>query len=695
VKYSSIKSFFKRKSVWAAVYAVYLAIILMSVQAFIAVDIKQDIINNMDKSYTYHLTFKETGTVTHYDVVLHNESQYGYIDLTYWTADNILDITNIKNIKELSIDVNSMFEDESERVFKKLPGDISTMDMDYWFVAGDGIFVIKFNIGESEPLEKLTFNEFPTPTSVLVDNQEWWDTSTNYSFSGSSIIITNVPAGKLTTVTIDFNLANLLPKALFTMNPESFANVNQQVTFDASGSTDDDGSIVSWVWDFGDGDQDSGEKDITHKYAKPGMYTINLTVRDDDDAVAVASKTINVDYGAQDDNDDDGLFDKWEFDNFGDLGQTKTGDPDNDGYENGLEQTAQTDPNDGGSYNEDYDSDQLPDPWEWAYFETIAWGPNDDPDNDSATNKEEYEAETFPNDASSVPDVVTPPDDDGDDDKGMLGLGKLGGIDTLIILIIIIVVIVIAIFGVVTRSKKSKELAEKEAAMMAMHERVPAGAPPVVRGPPADFGEEPLPVRGPPEPEPPAEPGAVVTPPPEYEEPARVEAAPPMPPGLPPGVEYGAAAPAAAAEEAPVEEMTKDETIQSFAAELDIGLAEAGLLYDSGYTTYEDIDAALEEELAMIDEIGPETAERIKNNLQFVERVEVAPEELPLPSPMREPAVMRAPFGEQPAFGAPAVEPPAAEEEVMDEAEGMMECPVCGEPVEPGTTNCPVCDSPI
>lgn len=51
------------------------------------------------------------------------------------------------------------------------------------------------------------------------------------------------------------------------------------VDFDASGSVDADQGVVSWLWDFGDGQTGSGER-ITHAYQAFGTYTVRLTVDD-------------------------------------------------------------------------------------------------------------------------------------------------------------------------------------------------------------------------------------------------------------------------------------------------------------------------------------------------------------------------------------------------------------------------------
>ncbi|MFZ3385551.1 MAG: PKD domain-containing protein, partial [Candidatus Hydromicrobium sp.] len=55
------------------------------------------------------------------------------------------------------------------------------------------------------------------------------------------------------------------------------------VVFDGSSSSDEDGTIVSYSWDFGDGSTGSGVT-VTHTYNAPGNYKVTLTVTDDDGA---------------------------------------------------------------------------------------------------------------------------------------------------------------------------------------------------------------------------------------------------------------------------------------------------------------------------------------------------------------------------------------------------------------------------
>ena len=84
--------------------------------------------------------------------------------------------------------------------------------------------------------------------------------------------------------------------------------VGEEIVFDGSASYDDDGQIVSYVWDFGDGNiltgltpvlrpsragGDTDEVAPSHIYCDAGKYTLTLKVTDDKGATAIAQAEVN------------------------------------------------------------------------------------------------------------------------------------------------------------------------------------------------------------------------------------------------------------------------------------------------------------------------------------------------------------------------------------------------------------------
>ena len=120
--------------------------------------------------------------------------------------------------------------------------------------------------------------------------------------------------------------------------------IEEILAFDGSNSTDKDGAIVGYRWDFGDGSQKEG-KQVSHAYKKSGKYTISLSVQDnsgtdsnlDSDSLQVVINqppvadagqdqlvtASEVAFSAKGSHDSDGEISNYEW-NFGD-GSTGTG----------------------------------------------------------------------------------------------------------------------------------------------------------------------------------------------------------------------------------------------------------------------------------------------------------------------------------------------------------------------------------
>lgn len=89
------------------------------------------------------------------------------------------------------------------------------------------------------------------------------------------------------------------PTASFTVEPQS-PTVGQEVTFDASGSSDDE-SVASYAWRFSDGSTQEGQtitrtfdESLANQYGEDDRYSVTLTVTDDGGATNKTSKPVIV-----------------------------------------------------------------------------------------------------------------------------------------------------------------------------------------------------------------------------------------------------------------------------------------------------------------------------------------------------------------------------------------------------------------
>jgi len=85
---------------------------------------------------------------------------------------------------------------------------------------------------------------------------------------------------------------NETPVVSFTATPTSGA-APLTVVFNASASSDPDGTIASYHWSFGDGATATG-KNATHGYSTAGAYVVTLTVEDNEGATSTGSLIILV-----------------------------------------------------------------------------------------------------------------------------------------------------------------------------------------------------------------------------------------------------------------------------------------------------------------------------------------------------------------------------------------------------------------
>jgi 6-phosphogluconolactonase (cycloisomerase 2 family) len=102
-----------------------------------------------------------------------------------------------------------------------------------------------------------------------------WDVAAGGTLSAKSTpTVTSVPGASAVMIAPEQG-----PLASFTGTP---AAVDAQSHFDGSSSEDPDGTIDRYAWSFGDGASDpNGGQTSAHTYARPGRYSVTLTVTDD------------------------------------------------------------------------------------------------------------------------------------------------------------------------------------------------------------------------------------------------------------------------------------------------------------------------------------------------------------------------------------------------------------------------------
>ena len=162
---------------------------------------------------------------------------------------------------------------------------------------------------DTEYQKNLSIVSIPTNsvplTNLFISNQD-----TDYQKDLSSV---SIPSNLISIQNIFisnadvFSKENLVPRqgsnqhqppiASFTYLPNN-PIANQTIIFDASNSTDPDGTITNYKWDFGDAATGFG-KVTTHSYANNRTYNVTLTVTDDDDATDTTTKEITI-VGAED-----------------------------------------------------------------------------------------------------------------------------------------------------------------------------------------------------------------------------------------------------------------------------------------------------------------------------------------------------------------------------------------------------------
>lgn len=133
-----------------------------------------------------------------------------------------------------------------------------------------------------------SFGDGTTGTGSVI----WHRYSSVGSYVVSLTVTDNLGAPGVLTRTIQVGSTNLPPSASFTVLPPA-PSVAAWARFDATASTDADGSIVSYQWTFGDGATATGNV-VYHQFTSAGTFPVTLTVTDNGGATNSTTQPVQV-----------------------------------------------------------------------------------------------------------------------------------------------------------------------------------------------------------------------------------------------------------------------------------------------------------------------------------------------------------------------------------------------------------------
>ena len=101
-------------------------------------------------------------------------------------------------------------------------------------------------------------------------------------------------AATAVSLTIEVTAAQRkLPPAAVIGGPY-FGQPGESLNFDASGSTDDDGTIARFLWDFGDGSGFVQGATVAHSYVNEEIYALTVAVTDNDGLTSAVATTVTI-----------------------------------------------------------------------------------------------------------------------------------------------------------------------------------------------------------------------------------------------------------------------------------------------------------------------------------------------------------------------------------------------------------------
>jgi len=161
--------------------------------------------------------------------------------------------------------------------------------LDFYKGNGDGYFTFNKSI-------EVDYNTYPIDNydfdgdgrqDFVVGREEHVDVFLNIGIGSADFLLENTYSGGSGNYRLNISAPSSAPPYVQNVEPVAVAEpYTQEVTagdaaiFDGYGSYDDDGDIISYVWDFGDSSEPIDDPTPSHVYHNVGVYTVTLTVTD-------------------------------------------------------------------------------------------------------------------------------------------------------------------------------------------------------------------------------------------------------------------------------------------------------------------------------------------------------------------------------------------------------------------------------
>jgi len=218
-------------------------------------------------SYFWNFSDGNTGSGS---LTTHSYAENGTYTVTLTVTDNDgLNGTHSQSVTVLNRSPVAVFTESAENVST---GEVIYFDASQSYDPDGSIISFFWDFGDGTDA-----------TGVTVDHA--------YADNGTYTVVLTVTDndGATSSMYAVKNVLNRPPVAEFTESAETVLT-GVTIHFDASPSHDQDGMIVNYYWDFGDGATTTGIA-VDHAYVDDGSYNVTLTVKDDDGATAIAGST--------------------------------------------------------------------------------------------------------------------------------------------------------------------------------------------------------------------------------------------------------------------------------------------------------------------------------------------------------------------------------------------------------------------